>query len=761
MARLCPKVAQEMDFRTPKIGLFALAFLAVAPAWGLDVDGRLNEPEWAEAQEFSEFRVTDPLTQETPTFPTRVRMLAQREGLYFGVAVQVPRAARTYGRSPRDADPMDADAVRVFIDFAGQGRTAYEFTVSLSNSERDGIVLNQTQQIYDWDATWLHEVSEDDSGWYAEILIPWSAAPMAETRSDTRSISVWFQTFNRKLGQAISYPPMSTGRPTFVQDMLNVQVPRFPTSSFDWAPYASVDRDLIRDATRVRAGLDVFWKPNGENQLSATINPEFGQVEADDFVANFTPIETFFTEKRPFFTEGQSLFDVRTLQNGRLVYTRRIGDAPDAGSDSRSDIIGAAKYTGLTGPVEYGAFAALEDDASAAQGRKFFVGRARYKNSLFSLGYLGTYVDHPTLRRQASVHALDWEWLPLDAFNLTGQIIGTSIKQDAAPGAKAVKGFGSTLQASYAPGGIWEQYLRLVWFDRNFDINDLGYMERNSLHQIESITELFKRVYPETSPIYSSNWYIQARYRENDLGQHLAAHAEVAHFWQFRHWGSVFAYAGVYPSAIDDLTAPSLGPFHYPTQRNLGFYWKADQGARLRNYLEVNYLQEGLRDWAWEFVFKPDYFFSPDLNLGFEADYIRSPDWLVYRYDTQALGRYSREQLLTAVKLNWYPRRKQELRVKLQWLGTRARARSGYGLGPGREIVADPAIPATDFSVSSLGFQVRYRFELAPLSDLFLVYSRGGSDGRDDEEHGFGQQFRSTLSQRSGERFFVKIAYRF
>jgi hypothetical protein len=758
-----------MDFRAfkirPRRGLAAACLLLMAPAsafaGGIDLDGRLVEPEWAAARVFNDFRVTDPLTQESPPFPTEVRVLPRREGLYVGVTVRAPRSQRTYGRSPRDADPMDADSVRVFVDFEGKGRTAYEFTVSLSNSERDGIVLNQTQQIYDWDSTWLHEVSEDDAAWYAEVLIPWSAAPMSESQAESRTIGIWFQTFNRKLAQGVSYPPMSTGRPTFVQDMMKIDVPRFPTASLNVAPYVSVDRDFVRDATRARAGADIFWKPNAENQFAATINPEFGQVEADDFVANFTPIETFFTEKRPFFTEGQSLFDVRTLQNGRLVYTRRIGNAPDAGSEDRSDIIGAAKYTGLAGALEYGGFAAVENDSSEAQGRKFFVGRTRYKTSTLSLGYLGTYTDRPTLARNAAVHALDFEWLPLQALSFNGQIIGTSVRQDSVAGGKRVNGFGTTVQASYAPGGIWEQYLRLVWLDRNYDINDLGYMERNSLHQIEAITLLYKRLYPDSSPIYASNWYLQARYRENDRREHLASHGEIAYFWQFRHFGSVFAYVGAYQSGTEDLVAPALGPIEYPTQRNVGFYWKDDQRASFHNYLQVDYLQEGIHDWAWEIALKPSYFFSPDLNVTVEADYLQSPDWLVYRYDTNVLGRYSRRQLLSAIKLNWYPARKQELRLKLQWLGTRARARSAYGLGQGKQIVPDPATPLTDFSVSSLGFQVRYRFELAPLSDLYLVYSRGGADGRDDEEQSFGQQLRSTLSQRTGERFFVKIAYRF
>jgi hypothetical protein len=260
---------------------------------------------------------------------------------------------------------------------------------------------------------------------------------------------------------------------------------------------------------------------------------------------------------------------------------------------------------------------------------------------------------------------------------------------------------------------------------------------------------------------YNSNWYIDLAYRENDRGERLAGHAELAHYWQFRHWGSTFVYAGVHSSGIDDLLAPSLGSISVPSLKNVGFYWKADQNDRLRNFLEVDYYQEGIKDWAWEFLVKPSYFFSPDLNLTVEADYINSADWLVYRYDTRVLGRYSRQQLVSSIKLNWYPRPKQELQLKLQWLGTRARARSAYRRDAGTRIFPDPVTPLTDFSVSSLGFQVRYRFELAPLSDLFLVYSRGGAETRADEEHGFGQQLRSTISERTGDQFFVKLAYRF
>ncbi len=82
-------------------------------------------------------------------------------------------------------------------------------------------------------------------------------------------------------------------------------------------------------------GADLFWKPNGQFQLSATLNPDFGQVESDQLVVNFGAVETFFSDTRPFFTENQGFFDVpfgSINNNSRLLYTRRVGGNADDGS---------------------------------------------------------------------------------------------------------------------------------------------------------------------------------------------------------------------------------------------------------------------------------------------------------------------------------------------------------------------------------------------------------------------------------------------
>ena len=106
----------------------------------------------------------------------------------------------------------------------------------------------------------------------------------------------------------------------------------------------------------------MFWKPNGQFQMTATINPDFGQVESDDLVVNFSATETFVSDKRPFFTENQGLFEFTTPSDfSQLLYTRRVGGPADDGNGA-GDITAAVKVNGSFGATKYGVFAADEAD---------------------------------------------------------------------------------------------------------------------------------------------------------------------------------------------------------------------------------------------------------------------------------------------------------------------------------------------------------------------------------------------------------------
>jgi hypothetical protein len=741
--------------------LVILSSLPLAATAAIEVDGRLTEAAWQEAERFTHFLTAEPLSLEPPAFRTEARVLARPDGLYIGVVSQIPRALRTYGQSPRDALTLDADSVRVVVDFEGRGKSAHEFTVSLSNSRRDGIFLDQTRVSYDWDGAWRHAVSEDDEHWYLEMFLPWSLAAMSAGdmgEGATRPIGIWFLRSIKALNRGFAYPAIESTRPTFIADLHRLQVPGYAVRVLDWFPYAAAGHDFLAGGSEGRAGLDVFWKPDAQKQLSLTLNPDFGQVESDNLVVNFTAIETFFSEKRPFFTEGQSLFDLRTTNEGRFINTRRIGAAPDAGAEGVTDILGAVKFTGLNKRLEYGAFAALEDDTRQAEGRAFTAARLRYKFDTAGVGYLGTFVDRPTLDRQAQVHVADANWTGYAGMSVSGQLVGTRIEEAA--GTPRREGAGAVLSASYSPGGRVQQDLNLTWLDRRFDINDLGYMQRGNFRELQSITHLHTRQFAGDSPFGAAYWRVNARLRANDYGDRLPATLELGHFWRFRKPSGIYAYYFGQSSGIDDLITRGNGHARLPPRHELGVQYQLDVNRRMNFTAEGFAVQEGLDGTALRLTLRPNYIVTENLNLGLELDYIDSPDWLIWRSAAARLATHERQQLYALFKMSWYPAPRHELRIRAQWIALRARALQAYAMNAAGNLVED-ATPIDDLSLGQVGLQVRYRYELQPLSDLYIVYSRGGLDSRDTYAGGLGSLFTDAVDQETASLVLVKLRYRF
>jgi hypothetical protein len=741
---------------------FLLAAMPALAAASVNIDGRLDEPEWAGAQVFSDFRVTEPLTRDPAPYRTELRLLARPEGLIFGVRSEIPRDQRTHGRTQRDAPSMGADPVILFVDFEGRGRTAYEFTVSMSGSVRDSVVLNQIDDSRDWDAVWLSAVTEDDTGWTAEVEIPWSVGPEGVVNGDRRTIGIYASRYIKKTSTRYAMPAIELFGSTFVQGFQRIEVPRYKTASLDVVPYVSATSDFLESSTHLREGMDVVWKLNGGNRLAATLKPDFGQVESDDLVVNFSAIETFFSDKRPFFTEGQQLFDLRMPQNGRIINTRRIGGAPDVGPEGATDVLAGAKYTGDSGHSEYGVFAAVEEDSSEAEGRQYLVGRWHRKFGSSSIGYLGTYVRHPTIDRDAQVHSIDFDATLGQGLILNAQAIGTDIRDpalDAATSGSDGRGFGAWTTLLYQPGGKWQQALRLTWLDRDFDINDFGYMERGNLRQLNSETWLYQRSYPESSALATTNWYLGANLRYNDQGEHLPGYMELGHYWQFKNGNSAYASVGGDSPGLDDLLLRGNGSMRLAARWLLyGEYDKAETG-HIRFIGKVKLFQEGIDGWARELYLEPTYFFTDSLSVGLKLTFDDSDDWLIWTEGSQVAS-FRRQQLTAALDGAWYPDGRQEVRLKAQWIGLRARFRQAYEVGSNAEPVAS-GVSLSDFSLSDVAVQLRYRYELGPLSDLYVVYNRGGDVFAASDDASLTQQLSDAWHHRTSDAFLVKLRYRF
>src|SRR5690606_20170609 len=249
-------------------------------------------------------------------------------------------------------------------------------------------------------------------------------------------------------GERVAWPAVSFNQSRFLSGFEPLDMPVYSQSLLAVTPYVSGLYDNVGGSSDFDGGADIFWKPNGQFQLTATLNPDFGQVESDDLVVNFDATETFVSDKRPFFTENQGIFEYTTpSDDSQLLYTRRIGGPADDGGGA-SDIAAAIKLNGNLGAVKYGLFSA--DEAGAA-GRSFHALRLVRDFSAQNVGLMMTRVERPFLGRQASVLGIDHDWRPNARWNVRSRVFGSRIDQDGSRSSD----LGATLWADYEMDHGW------------------------------------------------------------------------------------------------------------------------------------------------------------------------------------------------------------------------------------------------------------------------------------------------------------------
>ena len=345
------------------IATVALAASMAAPVQAaLKIDGRVDEPEWASAQHITDFKLVQPLSGADSPYPTEAWVLATPEGLAIAFRNTQPASVpRTRQRTQRDEDAQ-VDRVNLMVDFDGDGGTGYNFTLNLTDGIIDAVITNENNFSKDWDGSWQHAVSESGDTWSAEMLIPWHVAPMKEGVGGQRTLGIYLDRVIGSTGERVAWPAASFTRARFLSDFSKVSVTAYSQSLTAITPYVVAVTDRVNGGTHFDTGADIYWKPSGRFQLTATLNPDFGQVESDQLVVNFDAVETFFSDKRPFFTENQGLFDLPFGAGGsNLIYTRRVGGLTDDQAGA-GDVTAAVKLNGNVGRTDYGFFAASEAD---------------------------------------------------------------------------------------------------------------------------------------------------------------------------------------------------------------------------------------------------------------------------------------------------------------------------------------------------------------------------------------------------------------
>jgi hypothetical protein len=738
-------------------GALALAFVAGRASAAIKVDARLDEPEWGAAQVFTDFRVTQPYTLATPRHPTEVRLLGTAQGIAIGFrCVQPASTRRIKEQTPRDTD-NNGDRVNIYIDLDADAKVAYNVTIALAGSLQDATITNENVYSTDWDGDYEYAVRDHGDEWFVEMLLPWTLASMKNPGASKRTIGILFDRVIADTAERGALEGKSFTQPRYLSEFPKVEIDQYQSSLFHVFPYASAASDFVGSQNDLKAGADILWKPSGSFQLTAALNPDFGQVEADELVVNFDAIEVLFSDKRPFFAENQALFDVRLAGNDRLVYTRRVGGPRDDDPARAAEIDAAVKLNGTSGSLDFGLLSAVEHDYGDDIGRAFAAPRLRWSAGPWTAGYLGAFTDRPFFDRTSQVHASDFIWRPDARLSVQGLLLASQIEEAGLDSS----GDGALLQASVTPSSEWQHQALLLHLSGDLDFNDMGFQERPSLNRAYYSATRRYREFPEADRRAGVLWRAEGEFNRNDSGDRLPAYLVLYREAQQRSGAVLTSKLELAGDGVDDLISRGNGDVN--VDGRLEVLEQTYQSARIgkwRGLGRASLLQEGYDDFAFEAETKVEYFARTDLSAALRLVMLWSRDWLIWLEDA-LLASFHRQQATLAGDLNWVPAPNQELRLKLQWLAIDAHDATPFRISPSGDMV-ESADAVSDFQVNNFGLQIRYRWTFAPQSDFYVVYGRGGLEIEDDPaEPGMGHLFSSAFNLRDSDQLIVKVRYRF
>src|SRR5713226_4183555 len=369
------------------------------------IDGRDDDEVWRVAPPITQFREFQPKEDGDPRFPTEAKVAYDDRYLYVFIRAFDPHPDSILKLLARRDVRAATDQLKIMVDSYHDRRSGFEFAVNPAGVKRDYAMYNDNQEDDAWDAVWDVATQVDSLGWTAEFAIPLSQLRYVPRPTNTFGFAVWrdIQRYSERVSWPV-YRNSQAGVSSQLGELTGLDglpSPRRP----EGAPYVvtknvSVPTGSAFDRSqKVTGGADLKYGLTPNLTLDATVNPDFGQVEADPAVLNLSVFETFFQERRPFFVQGAGIFRfdvnctaVNDCSTGEgLFYSRRIGRTPelagvygDTTPQQPTTILAATKLTGRLGNgLTVGALdavtqrAAGRGDTTFEPGANYAVVRAR------------------------------------------------------------------------------------------------------------------------------------------------------------------------------------------------------------------------------------------------------------------------------------------------------------------------------------------------------------------------------------------------
>ena len=758
-----------------KIFLITLLFSTVlSKAESIVIDGVLDEPEWANAFSISEFYQTSPFNLQKSEDETLVYIFSNEDGIYGGFINKQSNSSMLSKKTLRDEMTSLSDKNSINIDFDGDENKAYILTVNLGDSLFDAIKIKTGDFKTDWDGDWIAKTKKHNGYWVSEFYLPWNLVLMNQPGRDKRTIKYSVLRYKAKEQIWVSSSGSMASRPDFFEKLDSLEVANYTKSKLNFFPYVSSNQNSVTRFDDNKIGAEVFYNSGTGKQINATFNPDFGQAESDDVVINFSAQETFYSEKRAFFNENQSLFNINNYDRYTVMNTRRIGSAPgykcleeeniDECENSKknySDIDYALRYSQKTGKTELGFFTAREADESFSLGRNFYALRSRTDFGNKTLGYMLTHVDDSFNNSTATVNVIDYVNVRSDKLTYFTDLLFSAKDNDSK--------FGYRSQFNYQPSNFSYVSGSVLYFDKNFQLNDFGYLKRADWIHV-GLGGGFKQInFAEQSPINQIDMSVDFNYDSDTKGNSNPIRIDQKNEIIFKDTSKLKFDFGIKTSGKNTTITRKNPDFPFikiNRKKNITLdfeavnynFWTYDwrisfeKGDKYDSFNSDGYKREFYK-------IAGSYFPNDNLKINIGYRVRKENEWLIWTEDNK-FGLYDSKQDTVSIGLNWFSGNKHEIRLKSQFVALQAdNPQSLISDNGGYLYESDDLIKP--FTQGVVSFQVRYKYEIAPLSYLYLVYSKGGTSYDEDEDYSKSEIFNQPWNNPSDEVYSIKFRLKY
>ena len=537
----------------------------------ITIDGLLNDEGWSVSEWKGDFTQFEPDNGASPSQTTKFKIVYDPKYLYIAIRCYDSIPDKIERRLAR-RDDFAGDWVEINIDSYGDKRTGFSFNVSAAGVKGDEFI---SQNGDNWDASWnpiWYTASHiDDKGWSAELKIPFSQLKFGKAKEQVWGMQVLRRIFREE--ERVTWQHIPQDSPGWVSEfgtlrgLMNIQpqkqleIQPFVVNKYD--SYPRVDGNPFKDGSdfSFNGGLDAKIGITNDLTLDLTVNPDFGQVEADPGAIALDGFQIFFEEQRPFFVENKNIFDYEFASgNDNLFYSRRIGRSPQGSVNSNnvayvdqpvnSTILGAAKFSGKTKSgwslgllesVTGKMFAEIEAPDGTRRKEQvepltnYIVGRAQKdfnnRNSFIGGIFTATNRNLPDklqfLHKSAYTFGLDFKhnWKDRNYF-VEGNIVASQVNGSAEAITRtqqrlthlfqrvdaghvevdenrtSLSGTGGKLEVGKAGGGNWRYNAGAIWRSPELELNDVGFLRQaDEIIQYIDVSRLFLK---------PTSWYRRA-----------------------------------------------------------------------------------------------------------------------------------------------------------------------------------------------------------------------------------------------------------